>query len=196
MREKQILRFETDDQLDCLEGLLGLGALFGVRRRRPKLGHPKSMQPNEHINVVVGNSVVEAPFNLHTDLRGVDLEFDKKWIHVSIRYERYTLKVSDEGVLIGCPSSVLASTLEHGAISLPPLENGGLPSNIRTDSMFSWESKLLQITKILKGALGTTIVRALCLHVEYEADKPQEKIGKSYDFQDLSLVSEAIASYN
>jgi hypothetical protein len=90
-----ILRFETKAHLKALCNVFGEATTAGQRCRLPKILTPKSLWPNDIINVVSGSDVCESSFDRKTVHDGVDLEFDGgSELFITVRYRRFAFTSS------------------------------------------------------------------------------------------------------
>jgi hypothetical protein len=96
MRECDVIRTETVDDVITLCGLLGESALVDARVR-PNGDEERHLVTNDAVNVITGQADREAPFMQRTVREGVDFCFDsdRGMLYLYVRYGMYVFK--DDG---------------------------------------------------------------------------------------------------
>jgi hypothetical protein len=103
-----MIRFETEDELRALSSVLGELATIDVRKRRPKYSIVESLFLNDIANVVAGSQFREEPFQVRTNMQGIDLLYDGTKVRIRMRYQRYqyNLPLAD-----GSPTTILTRAI-------------------------------------------------------------------------------------
>lgn len=110
----EMLRFETEQQLDAFADTFGAAAVFGIRRRRPRKGYTDHLKCSEIFNVVAGLETPPSATRRRTTNDGIDLIFNGKILTVVVRYTKYVFNRSAEsGLAEGCPTDIVANVINH-----------------------------------------------------------------------------------
>jgi hypothetical protein len=98
-------------QLCALVKLLGeTTVLCNIRKRCPCVDKSVNLQENDKINVVVGSSNPEDPFQARTVKDGIDFRFDGvNELRIDIRYHQYVYEPS----VSSCPSQYLRRVIQR-----------------------------------------------------------------------------------
>ena len=135
---KEILRFETEEQLEVLRECFGQPVTYGCRNIHPTLkdgANGRCLTENSLINFVQSCTVQSEEYQRSTNATGVDLEFFHNKLRVVVRYETFvyrTYPISREA--LNCPSSHLRLLLNgsESEVSTEPLENSRQTNNNHT----------------------------------------------------------------
>jgi hypothetical protein len=165
--ECELLRFETQSDLNVLCSILGESSIMNIRAKVPPMRRPgtnetgeRELNENDIINVINGGIVRENPFLRYTNQDGVDLVFDSKNERASL-YLRYTMYVYGSNRL---HKSVCSERFikRQRPLCLPPLaaaQEAALQMVIvDIDSEFIHNNQLYRVTEV--GAFG---IHATCI---------------------------------
>ena len=108
---KEIMRFETPEQLDILRVCFGETVTYGCRNIHPTLRdgvNGCSLTENSKINFVESGNVQSQPYQRSTNASGIDFEFVHQKLRVVVRYGTYVFRPHPtSGKAVNCPSSHL-----------------------------------------------------------------------------------------
>ena len=118
---KELLRFETEEDLRIIRNLLGQTTTLGVRKRHPRAGTLDfPTHANSNFNVVTGVEERVEPFVRSTTNDGIDFEYAKNPLHpgggtvtVVVRATGYGVQESESTLVLECPSRHLRLALQH-----------------------------------------------------------------------------------
>jgi hypothetical protein len=95
-----ILRFQTEDQLECLREILGDATTLGIRMRRPQLNVKTIIQPNTTMNIIIGSDMEQnSPFRINSNANRIDFIKNDNNSYIVVKYEGYKLSSNSKLLL-------------------------------------------------------------------------------------------------
>jgi hypothetical protein len=197
-RPSEILRFESEDQLETFRRVFGATITYGFRHPKPRVGQTQCIAENFAIHVMYGAEELEQPFLSSTKKVGIDLIFDQVDLKIIARYTKFLYEHDQETGELKDPNGEcpLHFRLQLEGRTLDPNFSDSNDENdepeyqigggqITEEALFQWtDGRVYEVEKVRQRYV---LVR--CIH-------PPEFQGVPKRIDDLRSLAEAIDEYN
>jgi hypothetical protein len=179
----QLLVFETTEEFDALESLLGSFILFHFRRKRPLLGQTQTLQESIGNNVFNLISTKNTQCNPEETVRlngRVTLKMGERDLTITLSFTRWSYEHYDErGIPSDCPLPSLQRTILgfRRPVAAAPTH----PTIVRVGDRFIHLQRKWKVT-----AIGSEWIKA---------KRVAGATGSIETFEDVDIVKQAIADY-